>query len=189
MVRPAADSGRSKADAEGGFPAFSGIFVGVGSNLGDRSENVASGLAAMAAAECIRVCRCSTFHETDPIGGPSGQTRYVNAVVQIETTLDPITLLQRMLEIEAQHGRTREIPNGPRTLDLDLLTYNDQVSNSSELTLPHPRLGARGFVVEPLREIAAAAALTALHSFLVALGRDVSAFENVQAKRGPRDRC
>jgi 2-amino-4-hydroxy-6-hydroxymethyldihydropteridine diphosphokinase len=87
------------------------------------------------------------------VGGPEGQDRYLNAVAELETALSPRALLQRLLAIERRHGRRRTVRHGPRTLDLDLLLYGDRVINEPELTVPHPRMWERPFVMGPLSEI------------------------------------
>jgi len=134
-----------------------GIYIGLGSNLGDRAALLDAARADLSAAGDVRVLRCSAYHETEPVGGPAGQGRYLNAVAELETTLTPADLLARLLEIEARHGRTRGVRNAARTLDLDLLLYHDVVLATPELTLPHPRLWERPFVLGPLAEICDAA--------------------------------
>ena len=104
-------------------------------------------------AACV-VRKVSSFHETEPVGGPPGQGKYLNAAAVLETTLDPLELLQVLQEIEAQFGRVRTVRWGERTLDLDLLLFDDRIIDTPELTIPHPRLRVRRFVLEPLAEIA-----------------------------------
>jgi 2-amino-4-hydroxy-6-hydroxymethyldihydropteridine diphosphokinase len=93
------------------------------------------------------------LHETEPVGGPDGQGPYLNAVAELDTTLSPEALLAWLHEIEQRHGRVRSERWGPRTLDLDLLLYRDLVIDRPELTVPHPRMWERDFVMTPLREI------------------------------------
>ena len=130
-----------------------GIFIGLGSNLGDRARHIRDALQELAADGDIRVVACSRVHETEPVGGPPGQPRYLNAVAELATDLAPRDLLARLLEIERRHGRQRSVPNGPRTLDLDLLLYRDHVLDEPDLRVPHPRMWERSFVMEPLAEI------------------------------------
>jgi 2-amino-4-hydroxy-6-hydroxymethyldihydropteridine diphosphokinase len=130
-----------------------GIFIGLGSNLGDRARHIQDALRELAEAGDIVVVRHSRLHETDPVGGPPGQPRYLNAVAELATDLGPRDLLQRMLEIERRHGRQRTVRNGPRTLDLDLLFFRDLVLDEPDLCVPHPRMWQRSFVMEPLAEI------------------------------------
>jgi 2-amino-4-hydroxy-6-hydroxymethyldihydropteridine diphosphokinase len=130
-----------------------GVFIGLGSNLGDRAEHIRSALRELAESGDVRVLRCSSLHDTEPVGGPSGQGNYLNAVAEIDTELSPQTLLARLLEIEQHHGRERNVRFGPRTLDLDLLLYRDRAIDEPGLTVPHPRMWQRPFVTEPLAEI------------------------------------
>jgi 2-amino-4-hydroxy-6-hydroxymethyldihydropteridine diphosphokinase len=130
-----------------------GVFIALGSNLGARATHIRSALAELAELGDIQVLRCSSLHETEAVGGPSGQPRYLNAVAELRTELSPRELLSRLLAIEARHGRQRQLPNGPRTLDLDLLLYGDVHIAEPDLTVPHPRMWERDFVMRPLREI------------------------------------
>ncbi|MFQ5806632.1 MAG: 2-amino-4-hydroxy-6-hydroxymethyldihydropteridine diphosphokinase [Phycisphaerae bacterium] len=130
-----------------------GIFIALGSNLGDREGIINSALRELEEQNDIRVVRCSRLHETEPVGGPPGQRRYLNAVAELETKLPPRELLMRLLAVERRHGRQRSVPNAPRTLDLDLLLYGERVIDERNLTVPHPRMWERPFVMQPLREI------------------------------------
>src|SRR5512136_3128008 len=94
-----------------------GIYIALGSNLGDRAEHIRTALAELEEQGDIRVLCCSSLHETDPVGGPPGQPRYLNAAAELDTQLPPRALLQRMLAIESRHGRVRQTHNGARTLD------------------------------------------------------------------------
>lgn len=141
-----------------------GIFVALGSNLGDRREHLMDALADLAVAG-VHVRRCSSFHETAAVGGPAGQECYLNAVAEVTTALLPAPLLAMLMEIEAQHGRTRGVENGPRTLDLDLLLYHEAVIDEPGLTVPHPRMWGRDFVLAPLAEIVGAAQLEAWRAY------------------------
>jgi 2-amino-4-hydroxy-6-hydroxymethyldihydropteridine diphosphokinase len=133
-------------------------YIALGSNLGDRDANLRQALALLAARAGIAVKNVSSFHETDPVGGPPGQGRYLNAAAELETTLSAADLLRTLLDVETQLGRVRLEKDGPRTLDLDLLFYGDDVLEIQErnldLRVPHPRLPERQFVLEPLAEIA-----------------------------------
>lgn len=135
-----------------------GIFIGLGSNLGAREDHLRSALDELSQGGDIRVLRCSAFYETDPVGGPPGQNRYLNAVAELDTELAPRSLLERMQAIEARHGRVRTVPNAPRTLDLDLLLYRDHVLDEPGLIVPHPRMWQRQFVTQPLAELLPTAA-------------------------------
>lgn len=142
-------------------PVSAGVYIGLGSNLGDREATIRAALRDLEECCGIRVVRCSTLHETDPVGGPPGQPRYLNAVAELETILSPRELLARMQQIERQHGRRRNVPDGPRTLDLDLLLYGGQAIDEPDLTVPHPRMWERPFVMRPLEEICDASTLAA----------------------------
>jgi len=129
-------------------------YVAVGGNLGDRRAYLDRALAALRARPGVAVTRVSSVYETAPVGGPPGQGPYLNAVAQIETDLSPDDLLGVFLDIEQQLDRVRAERDGPRTIDLDLLFYGDAVRADARLTLPHPRLHERLFVLQPLAEIA-----------------------------------
>ncbi len=129
------------------------VYIGLGANLGDRATTLRQALDDLAASPDVVVEGCSRFHETEPQGGPPGQPRYLNAVARLRTRLGPRALLDLLLEVERRHGRTREVPNGPRTLDLDLLIYGRHTINQPGLIVPHPRMWQRSFVLEPLAEL------------------------------------
>ena len=128
-------------------------YVALGANLGDPKATVLAAFAALANLPESRVARCSSLYRTAPVGILS-QPDFVNAIVLLETTLAPETLLDALLDIEARFGRIRRERNGPRTLDLDLLLYDDIELDLPRLTLPHPRLHLRAFVLLPLAEVA-----------------------------------
>jgi len=129
------------------------VYVGLGSNLDDPEAQVRSGMRALETLPKTRVVGCSALYRSAPVG-LAGQPDFINAVCEIETALDPETLLSALLKIEADHGRQRQIPNGPRTLDLDLLLYGGETIATPALIAPHPRLHQRAFVLYPLAEIA-----------------------------------
>jgi 3-oxoacyl-[acyl-carrier protein] reductase len=128
--------------------------VGLGSNLGDRRGQLESALAALGQEGGVRVARVSPLYETAPVGGPAGQGHYLNAAAEVETDLGPRELLAALLRIEHSLGRVRQDRDGPRTIDLDLLLYGDQILNEPDLVLPHPRLHQRVFVLRPLADLA-----------------------------------
>ena len=123
--------------------------VALGSNLGDREQYLRNAVAGLG-----EIVAMSQVFETEPIGGPDAQDAYLNMVVKIETTLDPFALLRRCQRIEAAAMRQRSVRWGPRTLDVDILFYDDVTIASDDLTVPHPRIGERRFVLTPLAEIA-----------------------------------
>ncbi|KGA03616.1 hypothetical protein GM49_1115 [freshwater metagenome] len=124
--------------------------IALGSNLGNRELYIDSAVAEL--AKVIEITHLSTNHETDPVGGPE-QPKYLNAIAIAETELDPRELLIVMLEIENKLGRKREVHWGPRTIDLDLIVFGDEIIDSEVLVLPHPRAHERKFVLEPWLEI------------------------------------
>jgi 2-amino-4-hydroxy-6-hydroxymethyldihydropteridine diphosphokinase len=130
-----------------------GIFIALGSNLGDRARHIHDALHELTERGDIRIVACSTLHETEPVGGPAGQGLFLNGVAELATEVSPRELLQRMLDVERRHGRERTVPNAPRTLDLDLLLYRELVIDEPTLKVPHPRMWEREFVMAPLREI------------------------------------
>ncbi len=129
-------------------------YVGLGSNLGDRRALLDGAIDALRPRPGVLRVRVSSVYETAPVGGPAGQGPYLNAVAEVETTLPPEELHRLLVAIEAAAGRERTVPDGPRTLDLDLLFYGDRVLTDAGLTVPHPRLHLRPFVLVPLAEIA-----------------------------------
>jgi 2-amino-4-hydroxy-6-hydroxymethyldihydropteridine diphosphokinase len=130
-------------------------YVALGANLGDPAATVRAAFAALANLPDSRVVRSSSLYRTAPVG-ITEQPEFVNAVAELATTLAPEALLDQLLDIEQRFGRIRAEKNGPRTLDLDLLLYDDQFVQLPRLTLPHPRLHLRAFVLQPLAEIAPA---------------------------------
>jgi 2-amino-4-hydroxy-6-hydroxymethyldihydropteridine diphosphokinase len=144
-------------------------YIALGSNLGDRRANLNRALELLIAIPGVTVGPVSTCHETEPVGGPPGQDKYLNAAAALETGLSAHELMQVLLDIENQLGRVRAERFGPRTIDLDLLLYGNQTCHTSELTLPHPRMHERPFVLEPLAEIAP----LAVHPFFESTVRDL----------------
>lgn len=127
-------------------------YIGLGSNLGDRSRNLAGAVERLTSVGIVTAV--STIYETKPWGVDGYQPRYLNQVVAVSTTLDPLEVVTELLSIEYSLGRAREEKNTSRTLDMDLLLHGDNVVNASGVTVPHPRLHERGFVLVPLVEIA-----------------------------------
>jgi 2-amino-4-hydroxy-6-hydroxymethyldihydropteridine diphosphokinase len=128
------------------------VTLGLGANLGDRLASLQRAVELLA-GRGVRAVASSRVWETEPIGGPEGQPAYLNAVVRAETELDPAGVLTAANGVEAALGRSREIRWGPRTIDIDVLLYDDLRRDDPELTIPHPRLAERGFVVLPLLDI------------------------------------
>ena len=131
-----------------------GVFVGLGSNLDDPAQRIGDALAALDQAPGISVLRVSSLYRTAP-WGKRDQPEFVNAVAEIDTILPPRALLDSLLEIERAAGRHRDGERyGPRLIDLDLLVHGDASIDEAGLTLPHPRIAERAFVLVPLAEIA-----------------------------------
>jgi 2-amino-4-hydroxy-6-hydroxymethyldihydropteridine diphosphokinase len=128
-------------------------YIALGSNLGDRKQTLHAAMDRL--GDLGQVVARSSFYETEPVGFRD-QAAFLNAVIALDTHSEPLSLLHALLAIERELGRdrTRGIPNGPRTLDLDLLLMGNQIIAGEELTLPHPRLSERRFVLAPLAEIA-----------------------------------
>lgn len=130
-------------------------FIGLGSNLGDRAENLRNAIRAFSSITGIEVKQVSSMYETEPVGGPP-QSDYLNAVIEIDTVLGHRALFEACMTIEHALGRERgsEERWGPRAIDLDLLSMGDLVVSDPDLEIPHPRLAERAFVLVPWSEIA-----------------------------------
>ena len=132
-------------------------FIALGANLGNASQFIRQAVIAIGALPDCKVKKTSSFYKTSPLETLPGHAAggdYINAVVAVETQLAPHALLQLLQHIEFAHGRDRPYANAPRTLDLDLLLYGDAAIDSLQLTVPHPRMWQRAFVLVPLAEIA-----------------------------------
>ncbi len=128
-------------------------YIGLGSNLGNREENIRKAVELLEKSPGIRVVKLSPFYETEPVGDiPQG--KFINAAAEIYTTLFPPGLLAVCRNIEDALGRVRTVKWGPRTIDLDILLYGEEVIRTSELTIPHPLMHEREFVLRPLSDIA-----------------------------------
>ncbi len=143
-------------------------YLGLGSNLGDRAATISAALERLDATDGIEVRQVSTLIETPP-AFYEDQPMFMNGCAEIETSLSPIALLNVMLETERALGRMREIPNGPRTIDLDILFYGDEIIDIEGLTIPHPGIPDRHFVLAPLAEIAPALRHPSLHVSVIDL--------------------
>jgi len=131
------------------------VYVGLGSNLGDREQTLRAAVAALAAHPAVEVVAVSSLIDTEPVGYIS-QPRFLNGVAALDTDLSAREVLELLLEVERTFGRRRDgVPHqGPRTLDLDLLLYGEDEIDEPGLRVPHPRLHERGFVLGPLAEVA-----------------------------------
>ncbi len=129
-------------------------YLGLGANLGDRLSALCGARQALNELPGVTVVASSALYETVPVGGPLGQDTYLNTVLEVATDLPAKKLLAHCLAIEKLFGRERLVHHGPRTLDIDLLFFTDLVFEETELTLPHPRLHLRAFVLIPLHDLA-----------------------------------
>lgn len=128
-------------------------FISIGSNIGDRLHHLTEAVRALHSHERIEVAKVSSIYETVPVGY-TDQDDFLNLAVSVETSLDPFELLTACQQIENGLGRVRDIRWGPRTVDLDILLYNNDNIEAENLVVPHPRMGERAFVLVPLLEIA-----------------------------------
>lgn len=140
---------RTRAEADMPAQTVHHAYIALGSNLGDREGFLRLGVRGLG-----NVTAMSQVYETDPVGGPDDQGPYLNMVVEVETSLDPFALLRRCQRIEAEAMRQRVVHWGPRTLDVDIVMFDDLEMTSDDLTIPHPRFAERRFVLQPLAEIA-----------------------------------
>lgn len=155
MITRVSQPNASLGDSQDGATAASQpqtAYIGMGANLGDARSAVMAAAGDIAALSGVHATRLSPLYRSAPIdsAGPD----YVNGVLWVETSLPPEALLRALQEIELRHGRERPYRNAPRTLDLDLLLYGDRKRDTAFLTLPHPRMHERAFVLMPLRDLA-----------------------------------
>lgn len=127
--------------------------IALGTNLGNRIENLNNAVRAIARLSGVKILQASSVYETEPVGCDDEDLKFYNAALLVETSVSPGVLLGECLGIEAAMGRVREKKNGPRIIDLDLILYEGYKSESFELTLPHPRVLERAFVMAPLSEL------------------------------------
>jgi len=128
------------------------VYIGFGSNLGDRRANITKAVELVKLIKGIRLKKLSSIYETDPVGGPP-QAKYLNGVFSVDTKIGPIKLLYELQNIEKRLGRKRKAKNSPRTIDLDILLFGDRKMNTKNLKIPHPRMHKREFVLRGLREL------------------------------------
>jgi 2-amino-4-hydroxy-6-hydroxymethyldihydropteridine diphosphokinase len=128
-------------------------YLGVGSNLGNRHKNIKAALKKINLLKDTQILKSSRIIKSQPVGGPPGQDKFLNAVLKIRTALSPLILLKKLKNIEKELGRIKSARFGPRAIDLDILLYGDQVIKNKKLEVPHPRMFARDFVIGPLLEI------------------------------------
>jgi 2-amino-4-hydroxy-6-hydroxymethyldihydropteridine diphosphokinase len=143
---------RDKREETSNKKSSSLVYLGIGSNLGSRRENCLEAIRLLEESPFISVIKGSSFYETEPLGYEN-QPPFINCVIEIETTLEPQRLLKICQDIEVVLARERVIHWGPRTIDIDILLYNNQVIDQKDLKIPHPLMHERGFVLIPLSEI------------------------------------
>ena len=144
------------------------VYIGIGSNEGDRLENISQAIHALGSVHGIQLVQMATILETEPVGPP--QAPYLNTAVEIDTSLEPARLLATLQGIERRAGRVRGADRwGPRPIDLDLLLYDDRVIHEEGLIVPHPRLHERRFALEPLVQLAPNVMHPVLHKTIATL--------------------
>lgn len=134
-------------------PEYKFAYLGLGSNLGDRIKNLGKAISQLSHHPLIKITSSSSFYETEPVGYRN-QGWFINQAIRIETTLCPIELLETIKGIERQLGREKGVKWGPRTIDIDILFYEDTILDTPHLTIPHPLIHERMFVLATLAEIA-----------------------------------
>ncbi|MDZ4818812.1 MAG: 2-amino-4-hydroxy-6-hydroxymethyldihydropteridine diphosphokinase [Planctomycetota bacterium] len=128
--------------------------IALGSNLGNRADTLDRAVLMLRDTPDVRLLAVSQWHETEPVGGPAGQSAFLNGAAVIKTELSALSLLQLLQQVEDSLGRIRQEHWGPRTIDLDLLLYGDRQIDLPELKVPHPLMTTRRFVLEPAAEVA-----------------------------------
>ena len=128
-------------------------YLGIGTNLGNRRQNIRKAIKKINTLKDTRVIKESKIFNFPPVGGPAGQRNYLNSVLKIQTKISALGLLKKLKKIEVKLGRLKTVRFGPRVIDLDILLYGDQLIKSKALTVPHPRMFKRDFVIKPLSQI------------------------------------
>lgn len=127
-------------------------YIGIGSNLGNRKKNIKKAIGYLKEIKNIRLDKVSRIYETEPLGGPK-QKKFLNAAARVKTTLKPAEFLRILKDIEKKLGRKKTVRYGPRSIDLDILLYGNEMINKKNLKVPHPRMFRREFVLRPLSEV------------------------------------
>jgi dihydroneopterin aldolase/2-amino-4-hydroxy-6-hydroxymethyldihydropteridine diphosphokinase len=154
-------------------------YLGLGSNISDRASFLKHALEALQAEQRVQVVRCSSIYETEPYG-PVEQSDFLNMIVQIETLLPSFALLRYIHKIETDLERVRDVHWGPRTIDLDLLVFGQTITQSEELSLPHPEIARRAFVLKPLAEIAPHLVVPGINRSVMDLWQNLNGEEEVR---------
>nr|WP_239530323.1 2-amino-4-hydroxy-6-hydroxymethyldihydropteridine diphosphokinase [Sporolactobacillus spathodeae] len=154
-------------------------YLGLGSNIGARASFLKQALEQLDNVPGVRVIRCSSIYETAPYG-PVEQNDFLNLAVQIETIMPPLALLDTVQQIEKAMLRKREIHWGPRTIDLDILLYDQTISHTERLALPHPEIARRAFVLKPMAELAPHLVLPGINRSMIELWQTLEEKEGVR---------
>lgn len=128
------------------------VYLSLGSNMGDRKKYLKKAIDSLDKIDNIQLCKISSFYETPP-WGKKDQNSFINICIEIDTSLQPLALLKKLNEIEQALNRQRSVRWGPRTIDIDILLFEDIITKSEQLTIPHPHIEERGFVIVPLYEL------------------------------------
>lgn len=150
------------------------VYIGLGSNMESPRQHITTAIKALGEIQSTHTNKVSSLYKSKPVG-PQDQNDYINAVAELETSLTPLDLLDKLQAIENEHGRVRNERWGPRTLDLDILMFGDEVINNERLTIPHPEMTNRSFVLMPLAEINADCLIPGkglLSSLLISISQD-----------------
>ncbi|TLN06274.1 2-amino-4-hydroxy-6-hydroxymethyldihydropteridine diphosphokinase [bacterium] len=164
---------------------MSTVLVAIGGNVGDVAKTLKSAVEAIDRLGGVRVLAASPLYRTAPVGGPAGQPAFLNGAISLETSLAPRELMAALLEIEKRHGRVREVQDGPRTVDLDMLLWDNLTLDDEMVLLPHPRLHQRAFVLKPLADIAPTALHPAFKKTVAELLADLGAPEGIELSGEP----
>ena len=158
-------------------------YVGLGSNLGDRRGHLVAAVRGLARHAAIEIKETASLYETSPVGGPSGQTAYLNSVARLTTTCSPREFLKVALSIETSLGREHGVRWDARVIDIDVLLFGDDVIDEADLRIPHPRLHLRRFVLEPLCDLAGEIIHPSLGKSIQRLAEDVRRSGNDETVR------